>query len=308
MCNIWQMKPENELGLDEIRRFAERNSYFKWVQLTGGEPFLRRDIVDIAGAFSENCGPYILSIPTNSLCDSDYVQGKMEEILELPIPRIALTLSLDGYEEVHDRVRGVPGNFRKVLELYQALFPYTLSRSGFELIFGYTITELNQGKLKDTVEAVNSMRPEVSAENFHINVAQTSSNYYHNGGKIKVAKESAINEISWMLTQKKRLSAFTLIECAYLRKLIDFIATGRSPIRNRELDASCYLDSFGNVFPSIMSNKTIGNVRSNDYDLMKMWNNTEAMWLRQLAQENELGQHWTSCEAYQTLLGNLSTL
>ena len=53
-CNIWQIKPKDELTLDEIREFAKKNTSFRWVGLTGGEPFLRSDIVDIAKAFKES--------------------------------------------------------------------------------------------------------------------------------------------------------------------------------------------------------------------------------------------------------------
>ena len=70
-CNIWQMKPTNELGLDEIRKFAMANS-FKWIEITGGEPFLRSDIVEVVKAFLEGSKDlYIVTIPTNSLTSHD---------------------------------------------------------------------------------------------------------------------------------------------------------------------------------------------------------------------------------------------
>ena len=45
-CNIWQMKPRDELRLEEIREFFKRSNRFVWVDLTGGEVALRKEILD----------------------------------------------------------------------------------------------------------------------------------------------------------------------------------------------------------------------------------------------------------------------
>ncbi|HEX5323723.1 MAG TPA: hypothetical protein VFW40_08050, partial [Capsulimonadaceae bacterium] len=105
-CNIWQIKPKDELELWEIQEFTRKNPYFRWLQLTGGEPFLRKDIVDIAKAFFENSpGLYVVTIPTNALCERSYVISKVRAMLDMGIPKLAITISLDGYRELHDEIR-----------------------------------------------------------------------------------------------------------------------------------------------------------------------------------------------------------
>ena len=49
-CNIWQIKPKGELELNEIQEFARKNNFLKWIEITGGEPFLRKtfSIIGIA--------------------------------------------------------------------------------------------------------------------------------------------------------------------------------------------------------------------------------------------------------------------
>ena len=90
-CNIWQLKPAGELTIDEIREFAKKNRSFRWVELTGGEPFLRGDIVDIARAFKENSKSlYVLTMPTNSLCSNEIIVSRLTEILQLEIPRVVM--------------------------------------------------------------------------------------------------------------------------------------------------------------------------------------------------------------------------
>ena len=46
-CNIWQRKPSDELTTDEVIALVRENPNVTWVDLTGGEIFLRPDIDDI---------------------------------------------------------------------------------------------------------------------------------------------------------------------------------------------------------------------------------------------------------------------
>ena len=99
-----------------------------------------------------------------------------------------------------------------------------------------------------------------------------------------------------------------ILETAFTRKLIDFIRTGKSPMRSRSLDASLFLDSYGNVFPSIIWNRKVGSLRDCDYDLLKIWHNKEAHDIRKLIKEGKEPDAWTACEAYQALAGNAGSL
>src|SRR5207249_9866223 len=114
-CRIWQLRPKNELTLPEISEFAFKNPYFGWVNLTGGEPFLRKDIVEIARAYAESSHPYLLSLITNGLCSAEDVAGKGPEIIGLG-PRMVMSRSLDGTENVHGFGRGIPVNYRRVVD------------------------------------------------------------------------------------------------------------------------------------------------------------------------------------------------
>ena len=154
-CNIWQIKPKGELSLDEIKEFARKNSYFRWVELTGGEPFLRGDIVEIARAFKESCRDlYILTFPTNSLCDPKMLRKKISEILALGIPRVAVTISLDGNKELHDKIRGVPGNYEKAIANYKMLQELSKTHKNLYFVFGYTMSKFNAGQFQKVFEDV----------------------------------------------------------------------------------------------------------------------------------------------------------
>lgn len=310
-CNIWQIKPKGELTIDEVREFAKKNPYFKWVELTGGETFLRSDLVEIAKAFKENSkGLYILTMPTNSLCNQDLVERKLREILALGIPRVAVTVSLDGYRELHDKIRGIQGNYDKAISMFKKLKELKKEYDNLYFVFGYTLSKFNKGEFAKTVEAVKSEIPDVTYNDFHINLAQVSSNYYGNANDdIRPNNLEVVGELESALKNRKfEVGVIPMIETAFTRKLVEYAKTGSSPMKSRSLEASLFMDSYGNVYPSIMWDRKIGNVREVGYDLSQLWNNPEAKSIRKEIQEGKEPNQWTSCEAYQILTGNILSI
>ena len=310
-CNIWEIRPKNELAIEEVRKFAENNNYFKWIELTGGEPFLRSDIADIAKAFKENCKDlYLMTMPTNSLCSISMVEKRLREILSLGIPRVVVTVSLDGWKELHDKIRGIPGNFDKAMQVYGMIQKLKKEYGAIAAVFGYTMSKFNQGQFEQTYSAVKQLYPGVAYNDFHINLAQTSENYYKNETMdIRPDSELAAKELEYLLVKRGRSTdPMVIIENAFLRKLVEFARTKKSPLKSRSLEVSLYLDSWGNVYPSIMWNKKIGNIREVDYDLSKLWHNEGANEVRAAIKEGRQPSEWTSCEAYQVLTGNIMSL
>lgn len=110
-CNIWKKRAE-ELTLEEwgqVFQSLGRSPF--WFTVSGGEPFLYRDIVAFCESIYEHCSPGIINIPTNGLL-SRIIPARVEEICQAcPDAQIIVNLSLDGVGEKHDFIRGVPGNF-----------------------------------------------------------------------------------------------------------------------------------------------------------------------------------------------------
>ena len=66
-CNVWK-KRVDDLTLDEYKAlFAGLGSSLYWATFSGGEPFLRPDLIDIVIACYDRCRPAIINIPTNGL-------------------------------------------------------------------------------------------------------------------------------------------------------------------------------------------------------------------------------------------------
>ena len=308
-CSIWELKPKGELTIDEIREFARRNTSFRWIELTGGEPFLRSDIVEIARAFHESSrGLYILTMPTNSLCKQEMVVSRIREMLELGIPRMSITVSLDGHRELHDMIRGIPGNYDRAIGLFKALRELKRDHPNLFFVFGYTMTKMNEGQFGRTYEEVKREIPDIRYNDFHMNVGQISGNYYHNesGNGIVPTGSEVAKEIEAVLRKRRfEVGIIPSIEEIFLKNLVYYARTGNTPMKSRSMEASLFLDSFGNVYPSIMWNRKIANVRDIEYDLARVWNGAEASEVRESIRRGEEPKQWTACEAYQSIVGHV---
>jgi len=71
----------------------------RWVTFTGGEPFMRKDILDIA-KFAKDSGMEVSFISNGALINADIAR----RIVELGVDSICF--SLDGCRDVHNNVRG----------------------------------------------------------------------------------------------------------------------------------------------------------------------------------------------------------
>ena len=125
MCNIWEQGNE-ELGIDEIEKMLNDRLFrtIEYVILTGGEPTLRRDLGKIAALLVKNC-PNLksFSLTTNGLIPDDVLRSCKEilEACEGTKIDFGCTVSLDGLNGYHDKIRGVENAFERVVETLSLL-------------------------------------------------------------------------------------------------------------------------------------------------------------------------------------------
>jgi radical SAM protein with 4Fe4S-binding SPASM domain len=112
---------KNELTLDEVKRFVRTLPPIRLLLISGGEPFLRRDLSDLLRAYFEGCGFLSVSIPTNGF-NAGLIAQAVERICTIsPDLHVGIAVSIDGFAEFHDHMRAVPGIYSKALETLQAV-------------------------------------------------------------------------------------------------------------------------------------------------------------------------------------------
>ncbi|MFH0753212.1 MAG: radical SAM protein [Candidatus Omnitrophota bacterium] len=119
--NMQQNSGQPELTVDEYAKISRSIGPFPVLGISGGEPFLRKDLADIVSVIYKNSMPLVLDLPTNGFL-TDAVLFQTEEIARrCPGMNIDLQLSIDGPEAVHDKIRGVTGGFKHLCATYAGL-------------------------------------------------------------------------------------------------------------------------------------------------------------------------------------------
>ena len=131
-CNIglvYQKNPvriKDDLNLEEIEKMFKSIGHVYFFNISGGEPFLRKEIVEIVKLAFKYLNPKVIHTPTNALTPK-LIEKKTEEILKWMkdngYENIPFTIkpSYDGIGKSHDHIRGMEGNFEKLMETYTLL-------------------------------------------------------------------------------------------------------------------------------------------------------------------------------------------
>ena len=144
----------NELSLDEIDTFTKTMDPLLSLILTGGEPYLRRDVDQIARIFYENTKVPIITIPSNGFYGERMVK-QIKNIMKW-CPELVLNqlISLDGLNEHHDRIRGLKGSFDKAINTIKLIKEAQQEFGRINLGVAVTFTSENQHKIKDIVKGI----------------------------------------------------------------------------------------------------------------------------------------------------------
>ncbi len=303
-CNIWQRKPVDELTTEEVLAIVRENPNINWVDLTGGEIFLRPDIDEILDAIVTGWRRLaILHFPTNGFL-TDRIAKSVARIAGRGPDHKIVTVSLDGDEKTNDEVRGIKGGFRRQIETFKAL----RGIRGIKPVFGVTVSSYNVGKFPQTFDACAREIPDLTIDDVHLNVAQVSGHYYGNDTvKGLTAEKRAVRaELhDYRVRRGRPRSLQQLLEQTYLGYLETFLETGQTPMPCHALRSSCFIDPWGVVYPCITYSRPMGRLRDTGMRLDPIWNAFETAQVQREIWEGQCPQCWTACEAYQTILGNI---
>lgn len=325
-CNIWRIYKDNpddankELKLDEIKEMFEKSQYLRHLQgisLTGGEPFLREDFIDLCGFFIEKYPEAIIGIPTNAL-RPNLIMDKLEKIIDEYKPKntIDIGISLDGIGKTHDEVRGISGSYDCALKLIELL---DTNSPSIEKNMGFTITPQNYKDLVDVYELSKELNIR-----FGFRFAESSEVFYGDNIEKRFRwEESTLSEVGKVINRiledkaKKNLRNLNLksllqhldtISIDYLSNYHSLHATGfiRDPSKFENFTCysgthSLFMDPYGNIFPCIMLDKKIGNIHETDFD--EIWMSKKAKEIREFITEKRC-RCWAGCEINPSLARN----
>lgn len=121
-CFYWkELNSRNDLTGEELATVARTVGPLSDLWLSGGEPLLRKDLFDVVAEFVRHAGVKTVNLPVNGL-HPDRTEAFVDRVLAaFPDVFLHCNVSVDGPADLHDRIRGVPGNFERALRTFEAL-------------------------------------------------------------------------------------------------------------------------------------------------------------------------------------------
>jgi radical SAM protein with 4Fe4S-binding SPASM domain len=141
-----------------------------------------------------------------------------------------------------------------------------------------------------------------------MNIAHTSSHYYGNedNGVRDPDTEAVLEQVEhYRALRGMPRGPVGFLESLYLKNIRRYLRTGITPQPCHALRSSCFVNSWGDVYPCGMYDAKIASLRDHEYDLARIWNLPRTKELQQEIWGGKCPQCWTPCEAYQTILGNM---
>jgi MoaA/NifB/PqqE/SkfB family radical SAM enzyme len=147
-CFYWlELNRKGDLTYEELGKLSSTMPEFHDLWISGGEPFLRADLAKVIRLFYRNNRIRDVRIPTNALPTVQTLHIVKEILQTCPELQLEVDISIDGFGETHDRIRGVPDNFEKALATMAELQPLRSQWPNFTLYVNSVITQENQDEI-----------------------------------------------------------------------------------------------------------------------------------------------------------------
>jgi MoaA/NifB/PqqE/SkfB family radical SAM enzyme len=271
MCHIWQYpsRREEEITLDDLDKLPPG---FARINLGGGEPTLRKDILEMVDLLSKKTGH--LEISTNG-----YFTDKLVSITKMH-PDIRIRISLEGLPRKNDEIRGIRNGFDRAMRSMLKLKQAGIKDIGFAI----TISHRNAEELVDLYHLCASMGVEFSQCVVH-DAWQFRVPYNVIENKTEVIEQikSFVREL---LLSKRRDLSLKVKDWfrAYLnRGFINFIRGDQRLLPCGAGTDIVFIDPYGEVYPCNALQESMGNIKHKSFE--EIWESPSAENVRKKASE-----------------------
>lgn len=287
-CFYWKElnKKKDELSLEEIKKISRSMGPLLWLALTGGEPFLRKDLAEIVRVFVENNRVRHVSIPTNGVFTDWIIEQTAKMTKENPQTTFSVTVSCDGLEEMHDKIRGMKGGYNKMIRTVVELKRLKKKRKNLGVGMVVTFTRTNQKKFRQIYE---HLRDKVKPDEIFINLvrgeprkpgtAKVDMRLYQEvvEQKMRDVKSGRLPYYGFGLMGKVAAARDGVMH----KKIVDYKQGRDKYLACLAGRLAVVMSEEGVVYPCELLDKQLGNIRDYDYDFKKLWEDKRAREVRE---------------------------
>ncbi len=277
MCNIWKIKNHlGEITPDDLFNLPKN---LKDINISGGEPFLRKDLKEIVGVIKNRCPKANLVISSNGF-STDLIISQMKEIVKI-MPNIGVAISIDGIGEAHNKIRGLINCFEKDLTTIRKLKEVGVKN----VKIGFTLGDYNARELFEIYKLSRQLETELS-----LTVVHSSENYFGKANPIK-DKHEMLQALDWLIDKELSTWNYKNWGRAYFAYgAREFIKTGKRILPDYSGILNIFINPQGIVYPCDVSSKKIGSLK--DFKNIEKINKADL---------NDCEKSWMVCTARQAI-------
>ena len=258
MCHTWQATPGPELTPAEVRAILTQMPKLCWLDVTGGEIFLRRDATELLDAVLDAAPALrMLHFPTNGWFTARTVEAVRRVRERRPELSLIVTVSLDGPRDVHDRIRGRAGSYDRALETLRAL----RAIDGVGVYVGTTVTPSNADHITALGDALREAIPGFTAAEWHWNWLQISSHFFDNAD---LAALPSVKSERLVVTHLQRRGAprslVELMELVFLVNLESYLKGEPTGVPCQSLRSAGFISPEGDLYPCHVYDRPLGTL------------------------------------------------
>ena len=211
ICNIWNNPTDkhNALKAEALRSLPK----LKFINLTGGEPFVREDLEEIVDVCYTKTDRIVIS--TSGWFDDRVIA------LAKKYPQIGIRISIEGLSQKNDDLRGRQGGFDKGLRTLLKLREMGVKDIGF----GCTVSNYNSKDMLSLYSLSRSLGMEFATASFH------NSYYFHKEDNVVTNKDEVCRDFEELINlQLKESHPKSWFRAFFNMGLINYIEGGRRMI------------------------------------------------------------------------------
>ena len=231
-------------------------------------------------------GPGVVNIPTNGLAP-ERIEAATRRMLEAtarrprPVP-LTVKASLDGVGQEHDRIRGVAGNFQRVLETLERLKRLRERYPHLHVEVGTVISTENMHQLDQIAAFVHSL----GVESYRHEIAEERSELFNRGHPItptpaqyRALMAAFSAHILAETAHKRSLARLSeSLRLVYYPLAARIVAEGRQVLPCYAGWTNAHINPYGQVWACCVLGyeQPLGDLRAAGLDFARVWHSPQA--------------------------------
>ena len=274
---------KGELTVDEIRKLSlTLGNSLQNINITGGEPFARKELEDISEIYITNSKVQSLFITSNGSLP-DRIETYLTKLSnKFPNNKFVFSYSIDNIEEKHDKIRKIKGLFENCIQSYKLLDKFGNN------VFGNISITVSLENYSEIMNIYNQLVDKYNVKAITSVIVRDEGIY-----KTPVEDKKKILDAYKLLTNKIKEDKNKNKLKGYNSKTLqgrlqntknsimyeNIISTYLEP----KFISNCFagstfgvINADGKVYPCEILDKPLGSLRDYDMNFMKLWSDNSA--------------------------------